>query len=266
MQLLYSLLLCLFCTGQIFAQTPFAIVELSDQPRPVGGELLTVLNLKPSPLKGRCAYWTMLEEAERQARELGGNCLIITEHQLPRSSRGCHRITAQVVRLKDAQPFEKQISWHPDRRLEVANFQASTAHRPGQASSASGFGYTLSSSPIQGRHVVTVSSTFYPRESYFKAGEDSLFILEHEQIHFDITELFARKFLQRILEEVNTAEEVHFQLQRIQRGLQSEWDIYQNAYDASTYEEPHRQSEWKEKVWQELEALSAYSDKTRELN
>lgn len=262
----FCLALLLLFPYSLSAQSPFAIVELSDQPRPIGGELIATLDIKPKPMKGLCPYWTILEEAERQAKELGGNCLVITEHQLPRSSKGCHRITAQVLLLEDAQPFEKEIAWHPDRRLTYGNFHASPDNRPGQASAASGFGYTLSSSPISGRHVITISSTFYPRESYFQPEDDSLFVLGHEQLHFDITELFARKFHQRILEEVNTAEDVNFQLQRIQRSLQSEWEIYQNAYDASTYEDPSRQPEWKAKVWQELEELSAFSEKTIEMD
>lgn len=263
-----SLLLVAFLVSPMLAQAPFAVVELDDEPRPiVGGELLGIIEVKPKVLKGLCEYWTILEEAKQQANDMGANCLLITEHKVPRSSAGCHRLTAQALKLEDVRLYEKEIPWHPERKLTIEDFQASTENRPSLASTAMSIGYQVVTSPSTGKSTVIVTNTFFPRDSYFKPEEEnSDYILAHEQAHFDISELFARTFLKRIQEELNTAEDIGFQLQRIYRDLQSDREVYQSAFDAETFEQPGMLPSWEEKIATELHELEAFASKTIELN
>lgn len=240
------------------AQTPFAIVELHDTPRPQSGQLLTEIIIKPKPLKRLCDYDQLLAEAVKQAKEAGANCLIIDKHDSPQSAVGCHRVEGRALLLEDPGPFEKEIYWHSDRKLTIADFRGSTENRPATASTHCGFTITYTNDRLNGNVLVTISTEFYPRDSYFNAMEDSLYVLEHEQLHFDISEVYSRKFAKMALEQVNTAGDWANEIHALYQSVYSEMIVRQDAYDAASYEDKHQLTTWQEMIGEELKDLEEY--------
>lgn len=242
----------------VIAQIPFAIVELQDAPKPQSGQLLTEIVIKPKPLKRLCDYDQLLAEAVRQAKEAGANCLVIDKHDSPQSAVGCHRLEGRALLLEDPGPFEKEIYWHPDRKLTIADFRASTENRPATASTHCGFTIAYTNDRLTGAVLVTVSTEFYPRDSYFKVTEDSSYVLEHEQLHFDISEVYSRKFVKMAQEQVNTAGDWANEIHALYKSVYSEMIVRQDAYDAEVYAERQLQTVWDERISAELHALTAF--------
>ena len=72
-------------------------------------------------------------------------------------------------------------------------------------------------------------------------------ILGHEQLHFDISELYARKLKKRLESERYAYGTVKTKVKSIYRKINEELDIYQNLYDAETNfsRNMDKQAEWK---------------------
>ena len=91
--------------------------------------------------------------------------------------------------------------------------------------------------------------------------DSSLYALNHEQMHFNITEIFARKLRMR-LTKLNFAK-----VSNMQRKLQEQYDkiaselaSYQDRYDRETEhgQNPAKQKIWNEKIMLELAELNEF--------
>ena len=83
--------------------------------------------------------------------------------------------------------------------------------------------------------------------------------LDHEQLHFDIAEIFARKIRKAFdslnlkkCSDTNKYNEVYYHLGK-------ECDIYQDKYDNTVYFNDIQQKKWAKKIYTELERLKKYS-------
>ncbi len=87
---------------------------------------------------------------------------------------------------------------------------------------------------------------------------DDIKILEHEQIHFDIAELHARKIRKEVL-DLKAREILNiYEYMDIVDSIFKECDAYQDKYDDEVLLNYDRQQEWQSKVAKELEALKEY--------
>lgn len=53
----------------------------------------------------KCSYYTLIEIAKGEARKVGGNAIKITRHRFPDRASTCHRITAEILRIKDIDSY-----------------------------------------------------------------------------------------------------------------------------------------------------------------
>ncbi len=240
---------------------PFAVFELDDkfdiQAVPVGE-----VRIKDSGLTIDCDYETVLNLAKEKARAMGANCLKIYEHKLPSPmSSTCHRIRAKAYRLDDVTPYEKEIAWHKARKLKRADFKGSTENRPFEAATQSGIQYRYGGRLYQGKVRFSVRTVFNCQGSYFKGTANVEETLAHEQLHFDITEIYARKLIRAVQTEIQTAADLEQKTGRIYQQIVNECATEQDKYDSEVYADRSKQSLWSLKVRQELESLNAYADK-----
>lgn len=106
----------------------------------------------------------------------------------------------------------------------------------------------------------SVINKFVKNESWMLVR--SKHVLEHEQIHFDISEIYARKIrkaLRQLIKENETDVNIH--KDKIQKILKERTN-YQKAYDRETYHGvlEKKQKTWALKIKSELSALSSYKD------
>jgi hypothetical protein len=111
---------------------------------------------------------------------------------------------------------------------------------------------------IQGYENLTVEAHFYKYKSW--SNTTSLNVLKHEQLHFDIAELFARK-IKRKFDELKVRNEANFEVYWGEYSkLWSKCRSYQIQYDSDTKHGNNKDRNvfWYNKIASELLDLKAY--------
>lgn len=112
---------------------------------------------------------------------------------------------------------------------------------------------------------VVVATTFFdPCRSWFRPGQgastDSA-TLAHERIHFDITEVFARRLMRRYAEEIDSHAEFLRRHERLYNDTWREVQRTQARYDREVYADRARTAEWRAWADDNLAAEQAYAAK-----
>lgn len=155
------------------------------------------------------------------------------------------------------QEIEEGVLWNPNIRLTWADFKGKVppAAVPA-ATTASGISYTYSANLLH--HEVhldyEVNAYFYPNESWYKPEVCDENTLSHEQLHFDISELFARKMRDR-LERTSFSDDVKAEIRKIYKEILEELKDFQDQYDWETNFSRNRekQMEWNQKIAKALQ-------------
>ena len=157
------------------------------------------------------------------------------------------------------QSVEDAIQWNNGRKLVWEDFMGepdSNATNAALTSSGIEFKYGYN----DGKFEYTIKCLFEKEKSWAKVKTD--YILAHEQLHFDISEIHARK-LNRDLKDFNfnpaTAQKeigiIYNSIMKAQTAMQQEYDA---ATDHSRNKE--QQAVWVLKIKTELAKLQAFGD------
>ncbi|MBO3097280.1 DUF922 domain-containing protein [Gelidibacter pelagius] len=103
-----------------------------------------------------------------------------------------------------------------------------------------------------------VQAHFYPKRSWVHKKKSSDHILAHEQLHFDITELHARKFKKEIT-QLNISKDIKRDLNSTYKRINKEMTVMQHSYDIESNYSRNiiMQAAWKIKI---DDALKVYDD------
>lgn len=101
----------------------------------------------------------------------------------------------------------------------------------------------------------SINTFFYPESSWYRPELASQNILSHEQLHFDISELFARKMRARV-KRFSFTSDVKAEMNQIYEQILKELQTFQKRYDEETNfsREVEKQIEWNNKIAQALQA------------
>ncbi|MFZ9004644.1 MAG: DUF922 domain-containing protein [Robiginitalea sp.] len=138
-------------------------------------------------------------------------------------------ITA-VSQEKDA------IPWQPDRKLSWADFKGTPPEsKRVAATTASGINYTYTTTESEGLYKLDyeVVTYFYPYQSWYHTELCDSVVLSHEQLHFDISELYARR-MREMLGRQTFGPNVRAEVRRIFKQLNQELSEFQDRYDRET--------------------------------
>lgn len=150
------------------------------------------------------------------------------------------------------------IIWKQDSLLHKEDFKARA--RSGGALGLSAIGIFLYPSETGGELVFYVEALFVKSKSYITKYSE--YVLRHEQIHFDLCELYARMLRQKIAQlDFKKIKNVSLEMNKLYQKIDKEHWKEQNKYDTDT---EHGLNSAKQKVWEEdiaarLKALDAYS-------
>lgn len=270
---LFLVLLMTACSPKVLVQqtstafsnvpiyAPFAVFKLNTSFEPTNAQLIGSIEVKDGGFALNCDLKTVTDIAVAKARTMGGNCLKITTHKPPNHISTCHRIRAEVYHITDATPYEEEIVWHKERKLAIRDFKGSIEQRPFQAATVSAFQYFTERNPLNGKANIKAQSLFYCPLSYFKPSDSDSLILAHEQLHFDITELYARKFIEKIVKEVPTYQSLLDKHEQIAKDIVKAWQQKQDEYDSEVYADYSKQAKWDKWVKEQLQAYAAFKDK-----
>ncbi|PTX42421.1 uncharacterized protein DUF922 [Christiangramia gaetbulicola] len=163
-----------------------------------------------------------------------------------------------------SQEEQEKIKWQEGRPLTWEDFKAEPDTTLSySANTNSGISYTWNYSTATGVPVLEheVFTNFYPNKSWVQKDiHDEDYLLKHEQLHFDISELHARK-LRKALAEYEILRNIRQDLKRIYNRIEAERVEMQNKFDRETSHSENKEAErkWREFVKQELKKLAKYS-------
>ncbi|TSJ44134.1 DUF922 domain-containing protein [Mucilaginibacter corticis] len=150
----------------------------------------------------------------------------------------------------------QDIPWIKDKPLKWKDFAGTPDNGPHDATTHSYLRYTFYHHLQDTVHQLSfkVECLFSTQRSWVRPGHEGENLLKHEQLHFDITELFARKLMAAFNAATYTAnyrEEIQAIFQRInndRRDMQTKYDTQSNhSHDKGL------QAVWEQYVHNKLE-------------
>ena len=168
------------------------------------------------------------------------------------------------LQFSDLQGQEKL--WSKTYRLTWLDFSAQPdVSHPYAAITYSGMSYSFSAEVINGeiKAKFKVNCFFLPNKSWVKLGYENDFnLLAHEQLHFDISELYARKFRQK-LSKMSFTENIKVEISNLYTKITKEKIEVQKAYDNETDHSVNiiKQKQWEQKIKSELQKIINFASK-----
>lgn len=155
------------------------------------------------------------------------------------------------------------IAWSAARPLTVADFLG----RPGPSDQLAALTTSDLKANAACRDFVftgTVRATFDPNTSWIRhPATISDALLRHEQMHFDITEVYARLMRQKLLVFQARADCARLQpaFNNLTKGVYDQWNREQNRYDAETNHglNAAKQAYWEKQTQVKLDQLKAFA-------
>lgn len=154
---------------------------------------------------------------------------------------------------------EGLLNWDPSRKLSWADYKGTPDRSSDAAASTTtylGIEYNISSNSVR----YTIQSLFSLTRSWGLHKTD--YILSHEQGHFDIAEIFARKLNKEMSEYKFNRATCQQDLDKIYKKILQEKERMQNDYDDETSHsiKTDKQAEWLKKISEKLSELKEYAD------
>ncbi len=169
-----------------------------------------------------------------------------------------------VIASAETQP--PHISWSQDQPITWDLFQASPPDDAARRSEAAAIHMTVSwhtqytASCSDGVHwmshvsSVVVTNTMEPTLSWVVPGRQTLTVLHHEQLHFDLSEVYRRK-IERSLQQIGSCQalteqeafrQLDHQVKQVASALLARLSEMQELYDAQTSNgtNPDEQRRW----------------------
>jgi hypothetical protein len=154
---------------------------------------------------------------------------------------------------------QEVIVWDSATKLTWTDFWGKVdAKSPFDAASTSGMRYQLKAT--NEGFSDSVVAVFYPGESWVRRPTESGLI--HEQGHFDITEIFARRLRKRLQEFVPKRGDLPHQLNLLYNETENERDAMEKLYDRETKHsvDSFRQARWNARIRNELKELEEFAN------
>jgi len=160
----------------------------------------------------------------------------------------------------------ERFAWDEQNKLNWSDFKATPDYgSPYAATANSGIShaYAIDGRGFYDKDESKVTAHFYPTFSWYKPADTSGTILRHEQAHFDITEIHARKLRKRIAQftfSKNSSKEVKI----LYDNIEKERRAMQDQFDVDTHHSRDIQQEfiWENKIAKMLEDLEDYNQKS----
>lgn len=159
-----------------------------------------------------------------------------------------------------AQELQEQLLWSKERQLSWSDFNGKVPKASvSAATTTSGISYSYKANLLH--HEVAldfeVNAYFYPNQSWYKPDVCDSLILSHEQLHFDISELYARKM--RIeLNKTTFTKNVKAEIRKIYKQILKDLSAFQDRYDWETNfsRNVKAQQKWNKRIQEALKSTA----------
>jgi hypothetical protein len=154
---------------------------------------------------------------------------------------------------------EHCIEWDENRKLTWSDFRGKP-NKISRNEALTDSGMSIGLECNEQTSEVTIECFFDPKKSWSK-NEKSDYLLAHEQLHFDITELFVRKLRKQIDKLGDDCQKLNNYIEEYYNKNYKAFVAYQHAYDSESRHSlnKEKQAYWEKKVARELEQLKPYA-------
>lgn len=160
--------------------------------------------------------------------------------------------------------FAQKIYWDENVKLTWDDFKGKTNSLGGAdvvAYTNCGWEYSaVTSSDLKVPVKITVQTVFNKDKSWKDGKRISDYVLLHEQKHFDIAEIHARKLRKEVAEKIKNSADYKKYFRSIYAKISSEYKIFQATYDRDTKHgmNKEKQAEYNLLISGELDKLKNY--------
>ena len=149
------------------------------------------------------------------------------------------------------------IIWKKDSALTKDCFKTKSS---GSAPAFSSIAIVTYQREYNGNMLYYVDAIFLKSKSFMK--DESIYSLKHQQLHFDICELFARKLRQRISKrDFRRVTNIEKTVRVMYDKIVDEWQIVEEKFDKDTQNglNAAKQQVWTDKIAAQLTALDQFT-------
>ncbi|MET3036770.1 DUF922 domain-containing protein [Chryseobacterium sp. NRRL B-14859] len=160
--------------------------------------------------------------------------------------------------------YGQKIIWKEEQKLVWENFKSSVKRKnnPDVAAYTNcGWEYSVVKSTNPKSPVtIEIKAVFYEDKSWKDISKINDYILLHEQKHFDIAEVFVRKFRKIVAEKIKTSGDYDRMFKTIYDEISDSYKNFQISYDKDTHHgmNKEKQEEYNSIISEELENLKSY--------
>ena len=154
---------------------------------------------------------------------------------------------------------ERYIEWRADTKLTWDDFKGPADSESSKiAMTKSKLKYKWDCD--EGEFKFTITARF-DRGKSWKQGKITDHILAHEQLHFDITELYARKMRRFLTKLEDPCDLSSDEMKEKMTRILEKWDNRQKQYDRETHhsKDHPEQERWEQMIGKELSSLEKYA-------
>lgn len=216
-------------------------------------------------LSTNCSYFEVIDKLKQLARQNGANVIKITEHKSPDRWSSCERLTAKIYRVPNFRKHEKEIEWTAARKLTWDDFKGSPKSISNSNTAAQtycGFGFQTNYVTILTKTKIFTKNTFTCNLSWVRPNQkERLDLLEHEQGHFDLCEVYTRQLRKKLEEKKLTVFNINTDANIIFKDVYAMYLDRQELYEKETNYglDRQKQIEWTTTIDKEINDLGSYS-------
>jgi hypothetical protein len=162
--------------------------------------------------------------------------------------------------------YEDTLLWSDHVKLTWDDFKGEkNIETDAVAVTASGITFAYKVKKANGQIIdftTNIDAHFYPNKSWMIKELADDYLLAHEQLHFDITELHVRKFRKQV-SGVKISQHLGNDLNRLHQNINKELANMQNQYDRESNNSINKdlQAKWSLFVAKELKKYEAFKSK-----
>ncbi|MCB0449673.1 MAG: hypothetical protein KDC97_06105 [Confluentibacter sp.] len=209
-----------------------------------------------------CDYERVKNLAKNKARSIGGNTVKIIAHKLPSAWSTCHQIKFEVYKMDNIAEFQEDIIWSTDNKLTWDNFKG--VPKVDKSSFFCGYIDVQFNDVkfLNGKGEVSIIPIFLLPCSYVQPLKKDKYLLEYNQLKFDLLEFYSRKMRKEFAtSEIDTNEKWQKFAKSIYDKIYAEHDtdIFNLETETNFGEDYSALLPWKFKVENDLKTLTEFS-------